>query len=110
MTVSNRLTSKCVQGLALVFALLALPLAGNLSANEAGSPKLEVTKKKSQDKDLKEIWKKLQAAVKAGKMTQKEADASKKKSVSSKTTSCSRRKEKCTNKNCRNDYKMKFNT
>ncbi len=74
MTVTKLLASKCTQGLALAFALLLLPLGGNLSAQESGKKdkKWEESKKKK-DHDLKVIWKKLQAAVKAGKMTQEDA-------------------------------------
>ncbi len=63
----GQIVSNSIRGAALLFALTLLPLNGTVSANEA-TPVAA-----SQDKELKEAWEKLQAAVKAGKITQEEA-------------------------------------
>ncbi len=67
MSTVGQIVSNSIRGAALLFALTLLPLNGTVSANEA-TPVAA-----SQDKELKEAWEKLQAAVKAGKITQEEA-------------------------------------
>ena len=63
----GQIVSNSIRGAALLCALTLLPLNGTVSANEATPVAF------SQDKDLKEAWEKLQAEVKAGKITQEEA-------------------------------------
>ena len=67
MTTVQRMASTSIRGAALLFALTLLPLNGTVWASEPTPVAV------SQDKDLKEAWEKLQAAVKAGKITQEEA-------------------------------------
>ena len=67
MSTVGQIVSNSIRGAALLCALTLLPLNGTVSANEA-TPVAA-----SQDKELKQAWEKLQAAVKAGKITQEEA-------------------------------------